>query len=258
MVIWPGPSTARPDPNQVRAGPKHVTGRAWDDPSARRRHDPLLTAGTLSVRYEKICETWSVVMWLVKLVIFYKWNMIFEYIMLCVLWNINVYELNVIYLCFVKLYIKFNIFHITGYGPTRSTIRPRAFRAGPARKPAHSPCLRRQAGTMAYGDTARWHTGQPVPYQTVPSTGPCRARPGRPVDHLYGVGDLLILAQTAWGPRGYGYTRCRFFLPCSRLQQPCDSLPPPRPIGSCLVCRKFYKIFQILRHIESLDTYMEY
>jgi hypothetical protein len=37
-------------------------------------------------------------MWLVKLVIFYKWNMIFEYIVLRELWNINVYELNVIYL----------------------------------------------------------------------------------------------------------------------------------------------------------------
>jgi hypothetical protein len=63
-VIWPGPSTARADPNQARAGPKHVTGRAWADPLARRaaRHGPLLIAGTVSARYQEICETCSIVM----------------------------------------------------------------------------------------------------------------------------------------------------------------------------------------------------
>ena len=128
-----------------------------------------------------------------------------------------------IYLCFVKLYIKFNIFHITGYGPTRSTIRPRAFRAGPARKPAHSPCLRRQAGTMAYGDTARWHTGHTGPCPIRPCLARARAVRGRvgPLIIFMGVGDLLILAQTAWGPRGYGYTRCRFFF---TLQQAAATL----------------------------------
>ena len=79
-------------------------------------------------------------MWLVKLVIFDKWNMICEYIVLCELWNINVYELNVIYLCFVKLCIKFGIFHIANYGPARRTIGPRAFRPGPAQKSANGPC----------------------------------------------------------------------------------------------------------------------
>jgi len=45
------------------------------------------------------------------------------------------------YLCFVKFYIKFGVFHILGHGPARSTIGPRAFRAGPTRKSAHGPCL---------------------------------------------------------------------------------------------------------------------
>ena len=57
------------------------------------------------------------------------------------------------YLCFVKFYIKFGVFHILGHGPARSTIGPRAFRVGPARKSAHGPCLGRQAGTMACGGT---------------------------------------------------------------------------------------------------------
>jgi hypothetical protein len=29
-------------------------------------------------------------------------------------------------------------------------------------------------------------------------------------------------------------------------------------LGACLVCQKFYKIVQILRHIESLDIYMKH
>jgi hypothetical protein len=32
----------------------------------------------------------------------------------------------------------------------------------------------------------------------------------------------------------------------------------PRQLGAGLVCKKFCKIFQILRHIESLDTYMKH
>ena len=121
--------------------------------------------------------------------------MIFEYIVLCELWNINIYKLNMIYLCFVKLYIKFGIFYITGHGSARSTIGPRAFRAGPARKSAHGPCLGRQADTMAYGGTARWHAGHTGPCPIVPCIARARVVPGR-------AGPLIIftvslqLAQT--------------------------------------------------------------
>ena len=77
------------------------------------------------------------------------------------------------YLCFVKFCIKFGVFHILGHGPARSTIGPRAFRAGPARKSAHGPCLGRQAGTMGCAGTARWHADHtgPCPF------GPCQAGP---------------------------------------------------------------------------------
>jgi len=118
-------------------------------------------------------------MWLVKFIIFDKWNMIFEYIVLYELWNINVYELNMIYLCFIKFYIKFGIFHITAHGPARSTFGPRAFRAGPARKSAHGPCLGRQAGTMAYEGTARWPAGHTGPCLIVPCLARARAVPCR-------------------------------------------------------------------------------
>jgi len=44
--------------NWARAGLKHIAGRARADPSARwaARHGPLLAAGTVSARYQGICE----------------------------------------------------------------------------------------------------------------------------------------------------------------------------------------------------------
>ena len=60
-VIWPISSTVWPDPNRAQAwaDSKHVAGRAWADHLARRtaRPDQLLTAGTVSARYQEICGT---------------------------------------------------------------------------------------------------------------------------------------------------------------------------------------------------------
>jgi len=101
------------------------------------RHGVSLVWGNLwNLKYQ--------VLWHVKLVTFGKWNMISEYIVLCELWSINVYDLNVIYLCFVEFCIKFGV---------------RAFCADLARKSVHVPCLSRQAGMVACGGTARWHAG---------------------------------------------------------------------------------------------------
>jgi len=49
------------------------------------------------------------------------------------------------------------------------------------------PCLGRQAGTVDWGGTARWHGGpyRAVPYRAVPGTGLGRAVPGGPNAHFH-------------------------------------------------------------------------
>jgi hypothetical protein len=98
------------------------------------------------------------------------------------------------YLCFIKFYIKFSAFHIADHGPLRRTIGPRAFRAGPARKSAHGPCLGRQAGTMAYGGMAQWHVGHTGSCPIGPCLARARAGPGQP-------GPLLIFTPTETKPK---------------------------------------------------------
>jgi hypothetical protein len=85
--------------------------------------------------------------------------MIWEYIVLCELWSINICDLNVMYLCFVKYCIKFGIFYIAGHGPARPENRPTG-RAWAVRQ-------------------ARWLVEA--------RPGGLRAGPGQPVAHIYSV-----------------------------------------------------------------------
>ena len=71
-VIWSGPSTARPDLNRARAGPKHVAGRAWADLSARRAarcRPDIRELVKLEVSSSMTCETCD--FWQVKYDLWY-------------------------------------------------------------------------------------------------------------------------------------------------------------------------------------------
>jgi len=91
-----------------------------------------------------------------------------------------------IYLCLVKLCIKYGVFYIMPHKPIRWTMGPHALQTDIAQKSAHVSCLGRQANTMACGGMARWHDrpDRPMPYQAMPSTGSCHVEPAQPVAQL--------------------------------------------------------------------------
>jgi len=86
------------------------------------------------------------------------------------------------YLCFIKFYIKFGVFHIAGHEPTRRTIGPRAFwLTRPENRPMGRAWAVRQARWPVEAQPGDTRTIRPVLYLAVPTRcsylGPAEVAP---------------------------------------------------------------------------------